>query len=227
LALCWEWYSLSSSTAIEITIRTQDRSVPVDTLDLSSLELVLNLLALFLCSVAVYTWDEVYGITKKGKISGGWVYLIVATIFAVVGIYPGVASFFYEIQPDFERTWVLLSKVVEGLFLMIAGIVFYNTIYRSLRTQDVSVPTEPEPEKPSPDRVEAGVGGRAERYGISTEELLTGLLARLNIYWGPDVSRQMLIQSLQGRVDERDLLRVVADFLPMTDEEKWKQKWAQ
>lgn len=209
-------------------------------MDSSSIELLLNLLALFLCSVAVYTWDEVYGITKKGRISGGWIYLIIATIFAVVGIYPAVASFFYEIQPDFERMWVILSKVAEGLFLMIAGIIFYNTIYRSLKTKDVSTPrpepeSKPEPEqkpKPEPEpkkepEGELGVRWDEERYGVSTNELLKGLLGRLSLYWGPDVSRQMLIQSLQGKVGEREVLKIIADFLPMTDEEKWKQKWVQ
>jgi hypothetical protein len=37
----------------------------------------------------------------------------------------------------------------------------------------------------------------------------------------------MLIQSLQGKIGEREVLRIIADFLPMTDEEKWKQKWVQ
>jgi len=201
-------------------------------LDSTSIELLLNLLALFLCSVAVYTWDEVYGITRKGRISGGWIYLIIATIFAVVGIYPAVASFFYEIDPGFERMWVLLSKVVEGIFLMIAGIVFYNTIYRSLRTKDVSTPPPTQKPEPKPVKTEEAIEEKKAikaqiRYGVSTDELLKGLLGRLSLYWGPDVSRQMLIQSLQGKVGEREVLRIIADFLPMTDEEKWKQKWVQ
>ncbi len=195
-------------------------------MDPSGIELFLNLLALFFCSVAVYSWDEVYGITKKGRISGGWVYLIAATILAVAGIYPTIAGFFYEIGPDFQRYWVSLSKLFEGVFLMVAGVIFYNTIYRSLRTRDLHMPEHPEKVKETIEGTPRSAEGPEKTYGISTEELFRDLLGRLSLYWGPDVSRQMLIQTLQGKVDERQTLKILSDYLPVTDEEKWKEKWA-
>lgn len=192
----------------------------------SNIELLLNILALFFCSVAVYAWDEVYGITKKGRISGGWIYLMAATVMAVVGIYPAIGSFFYQINADFQRYWVLSSKVMEGIFLMVAGVVFYNNIYRSLRTGRAT------PEKKLPKGKKeikpAGEGegeGEVESKGVPTDLLLRGVLGRLSLYWGPDVSRQLLVQTLQGRVPERKMLQIVSEYLPMTDEEKWKQKW--
>jgi len=195
-------------------------------LNASNIELLLNILALFFCSVAVYAWDEVYGITKKGRISGGWIYLMAATVLAVVGIYPAIGSFFYQIDVDFQRYWVLSSKVLEGIFLMVAGVVFYNNIYRSLRTERVA------PQKTVLKRkTEIGAGGEDkgqredESKEIPTDVLLRGVLGRLSLYWGPDVSRQLLIQALQGRVPERKMLQIVSEYLPMTDEEKWKQKW--
>jgi len=204
-----------------------------------NIELLLNLLALFFCSVAVYAWDEVYGITRKGKISGGWIYLMAATILSVIGLYPSVASFFYQSDPDFQKFWALSSKVLEGVFLMVAGIVFYNTIYRSLRTADVTSrpkargveakekATEEQPSKPSEDAGAKREQERRERpLGLPTEDLLRGVLGRLSLYWGPDVSRQLLIQTVQGRIPEREILRILSEYLPITDEEKWKQKWA-
>ena len=196
-------------------------------MDSANIHLLLNLLALFFCSVAVYAWDEVYGITKKGRISGGWIWLMAATILAVVGIYPAVGSFFYEIDPEFERYWVVISKVLEGVLLMIAGVVFYSNIYRALRTKSLKS-EEPVAEQPMPAKKDVYEDMTPEvRYGVPTDEILKGLLGRLSLYWGPDVSRQMLIQSFQGRVTERQLLRIIADYLPMTDEERWKAKWVQ
>ena len=121
----------------------------------------------------------------------------------------------------------MTAALCRIVLLMIAGVVFYSNIYRALRTKSLKS-EEPVAEQPMPAKKDVYEDMTPEvRYGVPTDEILKGLLGRLSLYWGPDVSRQMLIQSFQGRVTERQLLRIIADYLPMTDEERWKAKWVQ